>query len=100
MGVSFLIGGVHKEEPMLFETDVGGDIYGWNAQVIGKGRDGAREILEDEWEEDISKKEAKKLAVKCLSQGEVDMTKNTVRMAIIDSDGFRYAEDGELKDLL
>lgn len=100
MGVSFLIGGVYKGTSMLFETDVGGDIYGWHAQIIGKGREGGREILEEEWEEDLPEKKAKKLAIKCLRQGENEVNHDTVKMAVIDEDGFRYLEDEEIKQLL
>jgi len=101
MGVSFLVGGVYKGEPMIFETDVGGDIYGWNAQVIGKGRKEGEEVLENEWKEDMSEEEAKKLAIKVLEKGETDMNQNTVKMAVVTEEGgFRYLEDGEREELL
>lgn len=100
MGVSFLIGGVYKDEPMVFETDVGGDIYGWHAQVIGKGREDGRKVLEDEWKEGLTEKQAKKLAIKCLKQGKSGVSESAVKMAVIDGEGFRYAEAEEVKQLL
>ncbi len=101
MGVSFLIGGVYKGEPMVFETDVGGDIYGWNAQVIGKGRKEGEELLEEEWKEGMTESEAKDLAIKVLGKGKTDINKNTVKMAVITEEGgFRYLDEGECEELL
>ncbi len=101
MGVSFLIGGVYKGEPMVFETDVGGDIYGWNAQVIGRGRKGGEKVLKEGWSEGMTEEEAKELAIKVLGEGDTDMNKNTVKMAVIKEDeGFRYLDEGECEQLL
>lgn len=99
MGVSFLIGG-YDEEPMLFETDVGGDVYGWNAQVIGKGREDGKKVLEKNWKGNMKKKDAMKLAVKCLAKGEIDVDENTVKMAVIDKEGFKRVEQENIKELL
>lgn len=90
MGVSFLIGG-YDEVPKLFETDVGGEIYGWNAQAIGKDREKCREKLEKGWKEGMSEEEAIELAVECL--GKEDMT---IRAAVIDKDGYRELSKDEL----
>lgn len=101
MGVSFLIGGVYKGESMIFETDVGGDIYGWNAQVIGKGREGGEELLQEEWEEGMEREKAKELAVEVLSEGETDMNRNTVKMAVVtEEEGFEYLDQEECEELL
>lgn len=99
MGVSFLIGGVYRGKPMLLETDVGGDIYRWHAQVIGKGREDGTEILKEEWEEGMTENKAKKLAMKCLKRGETEVNSRTVKMAIVDDQGFRYLENDEIKEL-
>ncbi len=100
MGVSFLVGGVYNGEPLIFETDVGGDIYGWNAQVIGKGREGGDKVLEDKWKKSLTESKAKSLAVEVLEEGSTDMNKNTVKMAVITEDGFRYVEEEEFEKLL
>ncbi|MFP4116234.1 MAG: archaeal proteasome endopeptidase complex subunit alpha [Candidatus Aenigmatarchaeota archaeon] len=101
MGVSFLVGGVYKGEPIVFETDVGGDIYGWNAQVIGKGREDGEKVLKEKWEEGMTEEQAKELAVEVLREGETDMNKNTVKMAVIrEGDGFQYLNEKECEELL
>lgn len=99
MGVSFLIAGVN-EESHLFETDVGGAVYGWKAQAIGRGREGARELLKNEWEEGMDKDDAIDLAVRCLKEGEEDITEDNVKVAVMNSDGYSELGDGEIKGLL
>lgn len=99
MGVSFLIAG-YDEDPHLFETDVGGAVYGWNAQVIGRGREGARELLKEEWTEDLDEDDAIELAVKCLQKGEEEMDKDNIKIALMDEDGYRELPKNDIKELL
>ncbi|MFB6216376.1 MAG: archaeal proteasome endopeptidase complex subunit alpha [Candidatus Aenigmatarchaeota archaeon] len=99
MGVSFLIAG-YDEEARLFETDVGGAVYGWNAQVIGRGREGARELLKNEWDEEMDEDDAIDLAVRCLEKGEEEMDKDNIKIAVMDKDGYRELTKDEIKELL
>lgn len=100
MGVTFLIGG-YDRGPELYETDVGGAVYGWNAQVIGSGRKEGRKILEENWHSEIEQEEAMELAVNVLKEGEEVVNEDTVKMTVIDEEGYRMIEDREkLKELL
>lgn len=92
MGVSFLIGG-YDEVPKLFETDVGGEIYGWRAQAIGKNREEHREKLEEKWEEGMNEEEAIKLAVDCLEEEDV-----TIRVSVINEEGYRELDQEEIDE--
>lgn len=101
MGISLLVGGVHNGEPSLFETDPGGALFEWNAQVIGKDSEEVRNNLEEEWEEDLSKEDALQLAVDSIQLGEEDVDEKTLDLAYIEEDkGFERLSDDEKEEYL
>lgn len=86
-GVSMLIGGVDKVGNKLFQTDPSGSYWGYKAIAIGTGGDTVREILEQEYIDDMTLDATITLAVNCLSkvvEGTLD-AENT-RFAIIPDD--------------
>ena len=67
-GVSIIFGGIDKTGNRIFSTDPSGSYRGYKAVAVGIGRETVEGILKDEYREDLSLDEAKKLAVKCLTQ--------------------------------
>lgn len=65
-GVSVIFGGVDKTGSKLFTTDPSGSYRAYKAVTIGIGREAVEKILREEYREDLTLKEAIKLAVKCL----------------------------------
>jgi proteasome alpha subunit len=90
-GVSMLLGGVDKVGSKLFQTDPSGACWSYKAFAIGAGGEAVREILEQEYHEDMKLEEAISLAIKCLSkviEGQLDSEK--VRIAIIPVDTMKF----------
>jgi proteasome alpha subunit len=67
-GVSIIFGGIDKTGSRIFSTDPSGSYRGYKAVAVGIGRETVEAILKDEYREDLSLDDAKKLAVKCLTQ--------------------------------
>ncbi|MEM2994532.1 MAG: archaeal proteasome endopeptidase complex subunit alpha [Candidatus Bathyarchaeia archaeon] len=65
-GVSIIFGGVDKTGSRLFGTHPSGTYRGYKATAQGAGKDAVLSILKEEYREDMSLEEAKKLGVKCL----------------------------------
>ncbi len=83
-GVSIIFSGVDKTGPRLFQTDPGGNYFGFKACAIGAGSDIAKELLESEYGDDLKLHEATLLALRCLSkviEGKLEPIR--VNMAII-----------------
>ena len=67
-GVSIIFGGIDKTGSRIFSTDPSGSYRGYKAVAVGIGRETVEAILKDEYREYLSLDDAKKLAVKCLTQ--------------------------------
>jgi proteasome alpha subunit len=65
-GVSIIFGGVDKTGPRVFGTHPSGTYRGYKATALGAGRETVIGILKEEYRENLSLEESKKLAVKCL----------------------------------
>ncbi|MFC1728150.1 archaeal proteasome endopeptidase complex subunit alpha [Nanoarchaeota archaeon] len=65
-GVSLLIAGVDETGPKLFETDPTGIFFQYRATVIGEGETEVEEILQKEYKESLTIKDALELAIKAL----------------------------------
>lgn len=65
-GVSLLIAGVDETGPKLFETDPTGIFFQYRATVIGEGEPEVEEILQKEYKESLTIKDALKLAIRAL----------------------------------
>lgn len=83
-GIALLIAGVN-DRPRLFETDPSGALIEYKATAIGAGRATAMEIFEEKYQEDMSKDDAIKLALKVMNEvTEGRMTEETVEVAVIE----------------
>ncbi|MFB6076282.1 MAG: archaeal proteasome endopeptidase complex subunit alpha [Candidatus Aenigmatarchaeota archaeon] len=101
MGISFLVGGVHGGEPSLFETDPGGAMFEWKAQVIGRDAEDARKHLEENWEEGMSKEDALQLAVDSIKEGEKEVDVKSLDLASIEEDnGFERISNEDKEEYL
>jgi len=98
-GVSTITGGVRDGEPSVYQTDPSGTLNQWKAVAIGKGGEGAREYLEENWNEDLSEDEAVELAVEALHEGEDDIESENIELSTVDEDDkFNRLEPEDLEE--
>jgi len=68
-GVSFLYAGWDEFYGFqLYHSDPSGNYGGWKAHAIGANSQNAQSLLKQEWKEELTVKEALKLAVKVMSK--------------------------------
>ncbi len=67
-GVSFLIGGVHKEKAYLYTSDVTGNFLSYKANAIGENDEKIKEILRKDLREEMSIEEGIKFALKIFKE--------------------------------
>lgn len=67
-GVSIILAGVDADGPKLFETDPTGIYFQYKATVIGEGEPEIEEILNNEYNENLTVEEGLKLVVKALEK--------------------------------
>jgi len=98
-GLSTITGGVKDGEPKVYHTDPSGTLNQWNAVAIGKGREDAKEYLEENWGEGLDETEAIDLAVSALKAGEEDIEFENIELSIVDMDEeFKRFSPEELED--
>lgn len=68
-GVSFIIGGVDRGQPRLFETEPSGALAEYHAVAIGRNKQEIMKLLEKEYKPNMSYDEAIKLMIKALARG-------------------------------
>jgi len=102
-GVSIIFGGVDKTGGHLFTTDPSGSYRAYKAVAVGIGRETVENILKEEYREDLTLKEAIKLAVKCLVKSlQARGEKPRIKIAIIPADTkrFRTLSDKEVEEYI
>lgn len=83
-GASLLIAGIDETGISLYETDPSGLSTGYKADAIGYGRDAAIEVLEKEYKDNMSVKEAAALGMRGLKAGlEQGQKLDTVSIGLI-----------------
>ncbi len=90
-GTALLIGGVYNGGCYLFETDPSGALLEYKATAIGSGRSIVTELLEQEYQEDLSLTDAILLGLKALykvTEGRLDIT--TVDAGLAESENKRF----------
>jgi proteasome alpha subunit len=65
-GVSLIFGGVDKTGARVFGTHPSGTYRGYKATALGAGRETVLNIFKEEYKENQSLEDTKKLAIKCL----------------------------------
>ncbi|KAJ6427191.1 hypothetical protein OIU84_022733 [Salix udensis] len=81
-GVSLLIAGHDEHGPSLYYTDPSGTFWQCNAKAIGSGSEGADSTLQEQYNKDLTLKEAEAIALSILKQVmEEKVTPNNVDIA-------------------
>ena len=65
-GVSIIFGGVDKTGSRVFGTHPSGTYRGYKATALGAGRETVLNMFKDEYKDDMSLEEIKKIAIKCI----------------------------------
>ena len=101
-GVSLLVAGMAGEEPQLFEAEPSGAMTGYYAVSIGNGKKEADAILEKEYKQNMSFKDALKLGVKIIKDLNGDLTEENIEVKYIHKGLKRFESlpKAEIKKLL
>jgi proteasome alpha subunit len=83
-GVSIIFSGVDKTGARVFGTHPSGTYRGYKATALGAGRETVLAILKDEYKEDMTLEENKKLSIKCLVKAlEARQLPPRIKLAVI-----------------
>lgn len=103
-GVSFIIGGIDRNSPHVFETEPSGALAEYRAVAIGKGRKKAEAILEEKHDPKMDLASALKLALEAIKSSKGEDEKfdlNYIDFATITKKNyFSLIEPRDLKKLL
>lgn len=102
-GVAFVIGGYDEKGPTIFQTEPSGALAEYSAVAVGRNKDKAIKILESDFKENLSLEKAMLLSYKALKKSlpeKEKMTLERLEFALIDSNGFRFLSDIEVKKVL
>ncbi len=97
-----LVGGYDNDGPALFNIDMFGSVEKKSYVTTGSGSPVAYGLLEEEYREDLTVEEAKKIALRAVKAAIVRNigTGDGINVAIIDKDGFRLLSDEQKKTIL
>ncbi len=84
-GVSLLIAGLDKNTSRLFETDPSGALIEYKATAIGSGRPVVMELLEKEYNDNLTLDDALYLAIKSLVKANEEIKAENIDACIIDT---------------
>jgi proteasome alpha subunit len=102
-GVSLIFGGVDKTGTRVFGTHPSGTYRGYKATALGAGRETVQAIIKEEYREDITLEENKKLSVKCLVKAlESRQLPPRIKVAVISAETkkLEMLSDGEVDGLI
>lgn len=86
-GVSLIFGGVDKTGARVFGTHPSGTYRGYKATALGAGRETVLNIFKEDYKENFSLEETKKLAIKCLAKAlEARQLPPRIKIAVIPAD--------------
>ncbi len=94
-----LLGGYDANGPALFNVDMFGSVEEKSFVTTGSGSPVAYGLLEEEYREDLTVEEAKKIALRAVKTAIVRNigTGDGINIAIMDKDGFRLLTDEQKK---
>ena len=97
-----LVGGYDNDGPALFNIDMFGSVEKKSYVTTGSGSPVAYGLLEEEYREDLSVEDAKKIALRAVKAAIVRNigTGDGINVAIIDKDGFRLLTDEQKKAII
>jgi len=103
-GVALLVAGWDDVDgPLLFNTDPSGTFTRYQACAIGSAQEGATSMLQEQYKEDLSLKEAETMALTVLRQVmEEKITKENIEVGMISAETkkFRLFNQTELEDVI
>mmetsp|Transcript_85725 Transcript_85725/g.222956 ORF Transcript_85725/g.222956 Transcript_85725/m.222956 type:complete len:264 (+) Transcript_85725:91-882(+) len=103
-GVALLVGGYDAMDgPVLFNTDPSGTFTKYMAASIGSAQEGATSMLQEQYNQDMSLKEAETLALTVLRQVmEEKLGKDNIECAIISAETkkFKLYTPAEMEDVI
>ncbi|NLE05913.1 MAG: archaeal proteasome endopeptidase complex subunit alpha [Crenarchaeota archaeon] len=100
-GISLIFGGVDKTGPRVFGTHPSGTYRGYKAAALGAGRETVLNIFKEEYKDDLSLEETKKLAIKCLVKAlEARQLHPRIKIAVIPTATKKMVmlDDGEVDE--
>merc|ERR1712056_113181 len=103
-GVALLVGGVDPiDGPVLFNTDPSGTFTKYLACAVGSAQEGATSMLQEQYNKDMTMKEAETLGVTVLRQVmEEKLSKTNIEVAAISAETrkFRMYTEDELEEVI
>jgi 20S proteasome subunit alpha 4 len=100
-GISVLIAGFDSDnKPRLFQTDPSGYCAEWRANAIGRNDKQAREILEKNYKNDLSRQDAVKLVGKALVEAAEKGSKNLEILVLTNDEEPRYLSEKEIEEVV
>ncbi|MFA5763362.1 MAG: archaeal proteasome endopeptidase complex subunit alpha [archaeon] len=102
-GVAFIVAGVDEKGPQLFQTEPSGALAEYTAVAVGRNREKVMNSFEKEFKENLSLEKAVSIAYDALGKSlpeKEKITTSRVQFAILDSNGFKFIDETELKQLL
>ncbi len=97
-----LVGGYDGDGPALFNIDMFGSVEAKSFVTTGSGSPVAYGVLEDEYRQDLSIEDAKRVALVAVKAAIVRNigTGDGINIAVIDRDGFRLLADEQKKAII
>ncbi|MFD1686489.1 archaeal proteasome endopeptidase complex subunit beta [Halobellus litoreus] len=97
-----ILGGVDEEGPHIYSIDPAGSILEEEYTVTGSGSQYALGVLEQEYDEDLTIEEAKKVAARSIKSAvERDLASgNGINVCVVTEDGVEITKHKEFDDLL
>lgn len=97
-----LVGGYDGSGPALFNIDMFGSVEAKSFVTTGSGSPVAYGVLEDEYRQDLSMEDAKRVALVAVKAAIVrnSGTGDGINIAVIDKDGFRLLADEQKKAII
>jgi len=99
----FILGGINEDGPLLCTLDPAGGVTTHEKYTAtGSGSPTAYGVLEDAWQEDMSKEETIKLAIRgVMAASERDINSGEgVAVGVVDKQGFRLLSAEEVEDYI
>merc|ERR1712066_1030340 len=91
-GVALLVGGVDPVDgPLLFNTDPSGTFTKYMACAIGSAQEGATSMLQEQYNKDMTIKEAETLGLTVLRQVmEEKLTKENIELGVVSCESKKF----------
>lgn len=102
-GVSLIFGGVDKTGARVFGTHPSGTYRGYKATALGAGRETVLNVFKEDYKDNLTLEETKKLAIKCLVKAlESRQLPPRIKIAVIPTDTkkLQMLPDAEIEEVV